>query len=96
LERDIWNGRRYRFKVVWRQHFPEKLRMNETRLVAGFSAFNYYEFAPPPTEAAYFGGCSSLESQRSASSDFRGSGCSQSMHWNVRRPLPPGGSAKVR
>jgi hypothetical protein len=58
------------------------------RFVVGGAAF--------PWRASYCGGRSSLESQRSASSDFRGSGRSQSRHWNVRRPLPPGGSARIK
>jgi hypothetical protein len=44
----------------------------------------------------YFGGCSSLFSQRITLSVFRGSGRSQSKHWKVRCPLPSGGSAKTR
>jgi hypothetical protein len=45
----------------------------------------------------YFGGCNSLLSQPIARSVFSGSSDrSQSKHWNVRGPLPPGGSAKVR
>jgi hypothetical protein len=44
----------------------------------------------------YFGGCSSLFNQPVAASDFSGSGRSQSRHWNVRRPLPPGGSARIK
>jgi hypothetical protein len=43
----------------------------------------------------YFGGLSSLESHLSAS-DCRGSGRSQSRHCIVRRPLPPGGSARIK
>jgi hypothetical protein len=35
----------------------------------------------------YFGGYNSPESQRSASSDFKGSGPSQSGHWNFRPPI---------
>jgi hypothetical protein len=47
-----------------------------------------------PTDA-YFGGRNSLFSQPKAAFDFRGSGRSQSKHWNVRGPLPPGGSARI-
>jgi hypothetical protein len=43
----------------------------------------------------YFGGCSSLDSHRSAS-DFSGSGRSQSRHCNVRGSLPPDGSARIK
>jgi hypothetical protein len=45
---------------------------------------------------SYFGGCSSLFSQPVAFSDCSGSGSSQSRHWNVRRPLPPGGTARIK
>ena len=44
----------------------------------------------------YFGGCSSLLSQRITLSVFSGSSLSQSKHRNVRCPLPSGGSAKTR
>ena len=44
----------------------------------------------------YFGGCSSLLSQANTLSVFRGSGWPQSKHWNVRCPLPSGGSAKIK
>src|SRR5712672_2293358 len=44
----------------------------------------------------YFGGCNSLLNQRVTVSDSSGSGPSQLKHWNVRCPLPPGGSAKIR
>src|SRR5580693_6420444 len=44
----------------------------------------------------YFGGCSSLLSQPIAFSVFRGSGPSQSKHWNLRCPLPSGGSARIK
>jgi hypothetical protein len=44
----------------------------------------------------YFGGCNSLFNQPVAVSVFRGSGLSQSKHWNVRLPLPPGRSARIR
>jgi hypothetical protein len=43
----------------------------------------------------YLGGCSSLESQPFAASDFSGSGRSQSTHCVMRLPLPPGGSARI-
>jgi Predicted nucleotide-binding protein containing TIR-like domain len=43
-----------------------------------------------------FGGCSSLLNHRAVFSVVSGSGPSQSNHWKVRLPLPPGGSAKVR
>jgi hypothetical protein len=43
----------------------------------------------------YLGGRSSPFNQPVAVSDLRGSGRSQSRHWNVRGPLPPGGSAKT-
>src|SRR5258705_6118474 len=49
-----------------------------------------------PQLGCHFGGCSPLSIQRIALSVFRGSGCSQAMHWRVRCPLPLGGSAKVR
>src|SRR6267142_5884871 len=39
---------------------------------------------------------SSPESQPVASSVFMGSGRSQSKHWNVRSPLPPEGSARIK
>ena len=39
---------------------------------------------------------SSPASQPLTSSIFSGSGPSQSKHWNVRFPLPPGGSARIR
>jgi hypothetical protein len=38
----------------------------------------------------------SPRSQPDTWSDFKGSGRSQSKHWNVRGPLPPGGSARIR
>jgi len=44
----------------------------------------------------YFGGRNSLLSQPITRSDFRGSGRSQSKHWNVRFPFPSGGSAKTK
>src|SRR3979490_220211 len=44
----------------------------------------------------YFGGCSSPCSQPVALSDLSGSGPSHSKHWNVRCPLPPGGSARIK
>ncbi len=43
----------------------------------------------------YFGGCSSPFNQPVALPDFSGSGRSHSKHWNVRCPLPPGGSARI-
>jgi hypothetical protein len=46
--------------------------------------------------ALYFGGWSSLSSQPFTWPVFRGSGRSQSKHWNVRCPLPPGGSARIK
>jgi hypothetical protein len=52
----------------------------------------YLQNVDPP---GHFGGCNSLFNQPVAASDFRGSGRSQSRHWNVRGPLPPGGSAKT-
>src|SRR4051795_3537754 len=48
----------------------------------------------PMSKSVLRGGCSSPFSQPPALSDFSGSGPSQSKHWNVRCPLPPGGSAK--
>lgn len=45
---------------------------------------------------AHLGGRSSLFSQPVAASDFSGSGRSQSRHWNLRCPLPPGGSARIK
>ena len=45
---------------------------------------------------AYFGGCSSPFNQPVALSVFSGSGPSQSKHWNVRCPLPLGGSARIK
>ena len=50
----------------------------------------------PVYQWSYSGGRSSLLSQPNTLSVFRGSGCSQSKHWNVRGPLPPGGSARIR
>jgi hypothetical protein len=47
-------------------------------------------------ERIYFGGCSSPFNQPVALSDFSGSGRSQSKHWNVRCPLPPGGNARIK
>src|SRR6266436_8699203 len=47
------------------------------------------------TRRPYFGGCSSLFNQPVTLSVFSGSGPSQSKHWNVRCPLPPGGSARI-
>ena len=44
----------------------------------------------------HFGGCSSLFSQPVTPSVFSGSGPSQSKHWNVRGPLPPRGSARIK
>src|SRR5258707_725151 len=44
----------------------------------------------------YFGGCSSPLSQPVTFSVFSGSEPSQSKHWNVRGPSPPGGSARIR
>src|SRR3981189_2495393 len=44
----------------------------------------------------YFGGCSSPCSQPVALSDLSGSGPAHSKHWNVRGPLPPGGSARIK
>jgi hypothetical protein len=44
----------------------------------------------------YFGGCSSPFNQPVALSVFSGSGPSQSRHWNVRCPLPLGGSARIK
>src|SRR5712672_3243866 len=49
---------------------------------------------PTRTLGNYFGGCSSPFNQPVALSVFRGSGPSQSKHWNVRGPLP-GGSARI-
>jgi hypothetical protein len=46
--------------------------------------------------SAHFGGCSSLLSQPVVGSLLRGSGRSQSRHWSLRGPLPPGGSASHR
>jgi hypothetical protein len=43
-----------------------------------------------------FGGCSSPINQPVAFSVFIGSGRSQSKHWNVRCPSPPGGSARIK
>ena len=48
------------------------------------------------TRRAYLGGCSSLFNQPVTISAFSGSGPSQSKHWNVRCPLPPGGSARIK
>jgi hypothetical protein len=45
--------------------------------------------------ADQFGGRSSPCSQPPVVSDIIGSRRSQSKHWNVRRPLPPGGRAKT-
>jgi hypothetical protein len=50
----------------------------------------------PDTTRVYFGGRSPLSIQRIALSVFIGSGRSQSKHCNVRRPVPPAGSVKVR
>jgi hypothetical protein len=44
----------------------------------------------------YLGGCSSLLNQPATLSVFSGSAPSQSRHWNVRCPLPPGGSARIK
>ena len=44
---------------------------------------------------AYFGGCSSLLIQPIAFSVFIGSGESQSKHWDVRCPLPPGNASAI-
>jgi len=49
-----------------------------------------------PDKRAYFGGRSSPLSQPIHFSVVSGSGSSQSKHWKVRWPLPPGGSAEVR
>jgi hypothetical protein len=46
--------------------------------------------------ACMSGDPSSPSSQPNTLADSRGSGRSQSKHWNVRCPLPPGGSAKIR
>jgi hypothetical protein len=43
-----------------------------------------------------FSGCSSPINQPVAFSVFIGSGRSQSKHWNVRGPSPPGGSARIK
>jgi hypothetical protein len=52
---------------------------------------------PPYDRGSSFGGASSPFNHPMTSSDFRGSKpLQQSKHWNVRLPLPPGGSAKVR
>lgn len=48
------------------------------------------------SDIAHLGGRSSLFNQPAATSDFSGSGRSQSRHWNVRCPLPPGGSARIK
>jgi hypothetical protein len=45
--------------------------------------------------SVYFGGCSSLLIQPIAFSVFIGSGESQSKHWNVRCPLPPGNASAI-
>jgi hypothetical protein len=55
-----------------------------------------FRFQDTKVRRPYFGGCSSLVSQRAALSVFSGSGPSQSKHWNVRGPLPPGGSARIK
>ena len=47
-----------------------------------------------PPEAFCCGGRNSLCNQPVTVSDLSGSGRSQSKHWNARRPLPPGGSAR--
>ena len=44
----------------------------------------------------YFGGSNSPFNQPVALSVFNGSGRSQSKHWNVRGPSPPGGSARIK
>ncbi len=49
-----------------------------------------------PGPQVYFGGCNSPFNQRVAVSVFIGSGRSQSRHWSVRGPLPPGGSARSK
>jgi hypothetical protein len=45
---------------------------------------------------AHSGGRSSLLSQPVTVGVFSGSGRSHSKHWNVRGPLPPGGSARIK
>ncbi len=49
-----------------------------------------------PPEAFCCGGRNSLCNQPVTVSDLSGSGRSQSKHWNARRPLPPGGSARIK
>ena len=49
-----------------------------------------YSSEPKPSEP------SSPFSEPLIFSDLSGSGRSQSRHWNVRSPLPPGGSARVK
>jgi hypothetical protein len=49
-----------------------------------------------PLKRRYFGGCSSLLIQREALSDLSGSPGSHFSQWNARRPLPPGGSLRIR
>jgi hypothetical protein len=49
-----------------------------------------------PRRRPYFGGCSSLLSQPVVVSLLRGAGRSQSRHWSLRGPLPPGGSARIK
>jgi hypothetical protein len=47
-------------------------------------------------DRSYSGGFSSADESQRTVSDLKGSGRSQSMHCIVRRPLPPGGSARIR
>jgi hypothetical protein len=51
---------------------------------------------PATGRATYFGGFNSPFNQPVALSVFRGSGRSQSIHWSLRGPFPPGGSARIK
>jgi hypothetical protein len=72
--------------------------MNQIHLesIAISALFRFAHFWKVPWRRPYSGGCNSLLSQPITRSVLRGSGRSQSRHWNVRCPLPPGGSAGIR
>ncbi len=57
------------------------------RILRGLTSFHW---------KPYFGGCSSPFNQPVTLSVLSGSGRSQSKHWNLRSPLPPGGSARIK
>jgi len=75
--------------TIRRYVFSKRLRARASRL-------RVHRNVSPSPRRPYFGGCSSLFNQPVTLSVFSGSGPSQSKHWNVRCPLPPGGSARIK